>query len=421
MFDTVKFGAFLANLRKNADLTQSELADRLGLTRQAISRYECGDSFPDISILREIAGVYQIPVSLLISAGDPTDGEAEILRAVAEGRDVKEASAADINSLAPWLKPSILNRLAESMGKQGIDISALLNLSEYMTEADTRKLMQNVTFDSLSDMDPLLLERLLPLLGPYASETVFHQIIEGELDYHYLEMFFDYSWQSQVEAAVVYGALPEEALDIMKRNHYNRARMNKNGSRPANIIRLFRCPFCQKPLPHFYPRRCSCGKQVPFENRILRCTDSAAPLALDTEALDTGLIRRIGAGRKEPMLILLLGVTDLSDALTLYYESDLYRCEFVILDSDLNRLSRAEREIHAKNYGQLLFVHDHPQNPHLIPGQFDLIIDNTSDHLGQTDALKKLLKEGGVLLHGSSILLTKGPASPAEEGSIYHV
>ena len=45
MFDTIKFGAFLAKLRKSADMTQSELGDRLNLTRQAISRYECGDSF----------------------------------------------------------------------------------------------------------------------------------------------------------------------------------------------------------------------------------------------------------------------------------------------------------------------------------------------------------------------------------------
>ncbi len=46
MFDTRKFGAFLARLRKNADMTQSELADKLNLTRQAISKYERGDSFP---------------------------------------------------------------------------------------------------------------------------------------------------------------------------------------------------------------------------------------------------------------------------------------------------------------------------------------------------------------------------------------
>lgn len=88
MFDTRKFGSFLADLRKSADMTQSELGDRLNLTRQAISRYECGDSFPDISVLGDIARIFGVPVELLISSGDPTVGEAGIINAVASGRDI---------------------------------------------------------------------------------------------------------------------------------------------------------------------------------------------------------------------------------------------------------------------------------------------------------------------------------------------
>ncbi len=44
MFDTRKFGAYVSKLRKNADMTQSALSDRLGLTRQSVSNYERGDS-----------------------------------------------------------------------------------------------------------------------------------------------------------------------------------------------------------------------------------------------------------------------------------------------------------------------------------------------------------------------------------------
>lgn len=62
MFDTRKFGRYLSRLRKNADMTQSELADILNLTRQAISRYEIGESFPDISILILIADCFHITV-----------------------------------------------------------------------------------------------------------------------------------------------------------------------------------------------------------------------------------------------------------------------------------------------------------------------------------------------------------------------
>ncbi len=40
MFDTRKFGRYLSKLRKTADMTQSEFADKLNITRQAVSRYE---------------------------------------------------------------------------------------------------------------------------------------------------------------------------------------------------------------------------------------------------------------------------------------------------------------------------------------------------------------------------------------------
>lgn len=44
MFDTMKFGKALSTLRKCADMTQNEVADRLNLSRQAISKYERGVS-----------------------------------------------------------------------------------------------------------------------------------------------------------------------------------------------------------------------------------------------------------------------------------------------------------------------------------------------------------------------------------------
>ena len=67
-------------------------------------------------------------------------------------------------------------------------MSSLLSLSEYISETDTEKLMKSVSFDSIAEMDLNLLERLLPVLGPYASDVIFQKILDGELDYHYLEL-----------------------------------------------------------------------------------------------------------------------------------------------------------------------------------------------------------------------------------------
>lgn len=125
MFNMKKFGGYLSRLRKNADMTQSELADQLKLTRQAISSYERGDSFPDISIIVLIADIFDITLDDLINAGEPTWVEALILGEIATGHDnVSPQSFADISGLAPLLKPSVLGKLSEGLAGQGIDISS---------------------------------------------------------------------------------------------------------------------------------------------------------------------------------------------------------------------------------------------------------------------------------------------------------
>ena len=113
MFDITKFGRYLAALRKKADMTQMELADRLCVTRQAISKYEQGESFPNVSILVLIAEVFHITLDELIGSGDPTNGEANILKSVAIGESTPIAeNICDVVNLAPLLKPSILDKLS---------------------------------------------------------------------------------------------------------------------------------------------------------------------------------------------------------------------------------------------------------------------------------------------------------------------
>ena len=63
MFDITKFGGYLSRLRKNADMTQSELADKLNVTHQAVSRYEKGHCFPDVSILVLLAEYSASPLT----------------------------------------------------------------------------------------------------------------------------------------------------------------------------------------------------------------------------------------------------------------------------------------------------------------------------------------------------------------------
>ncbi len=61
-----KFGEFLYSLRKEKGWTQSELADKLGLTNKAVSKWETGDSFPETAMLVPLASLFDITVDELL-------------------------------------------------------------------------------------------------------------------------------------------------------------------------------------------------------------------------------------------------------------------------------------------------------------------------------------------------------------------
>lgn len=58
--DQQKIGEFLKALRKDKNLTQEELADKMNVTRRTVSRWETGANLPDLSILVELADLYDV-------------------------------------------------------------------------------------------------------------------------------------------------------------------------------------------------------------------------------------------------------------------------------------------------------------------------------------------------------------------------
>lgn len=65
--DQEKVGKFIKDLRKKNGLTQKELADSLGVTYQAVSKWENGKSIPDIGMLKLISEKFNINIDDLLS------------------------------------------------------------------------------------------------------------------------------------------------------------------------------------------------------------------------------------------------------------------------------------------------------------------------------------------------------------------
>ena len=60
------FGENLKTLRKNKGITQEELAVRLNVVRQTVSKLEKGQSVPDAEMLVKLAEIFEVPVSRLL-------------------------------------------------------------------------------------------------------------------------------------------------------------------------------------------------------------------------------------------------------------------------------------------------------------------------------------------------------------------
>lgn len=65
--DQTKTGQFIAKCRKEKKLTQAQLAEKLGITDRAVSKWETGKSMPDSSIMLELCEILGITVNELLS------------------------------------------------------------------------------------------------------------------------------------------------------------------------------------------------------------------------------------------------------------------------------------------------------------------------------------------------------------------
>lgn len=67
--DAIKTGSFIAKKRKERNMSQRELAEYLHITDKAISKWERGLSFPDITVLIPLSEVLNVSLYDLLTGG----------------------------------------------------------------------------------------------------------------------------------------------------------------------------------------------------------------------------------------------------------------------------------------------------------------------------------------------------------------
>lgn len=70
MLNSIKVGNFIMEKRKTLGMTQQQLADRLNVSFQAISKWENGTTYPNIEILRDLAIVLEVSVDEILAGSE---------------------------------------------------------------------------------------------------------------------------------------------------------------------------------------------------------------------------------------------------------------------------------------------------------------------------------------------------------------
>jgi|AGTN01.2.fsa_nt_gi Predicted transcriptional regulators len=88
--DVKNLGENLASYRKKSGLSQEELSEKLHVSRQAISRWECGDAVPDTENLIELGALYGVTLDELIKGSAAVEASSSAAPAIPVAHKIKK-------------------------------------------------------------------------------------------------------------------------------------------------------------------------------------------------------------------------------------------------------------------------------------------------------------------------------------------
>lgn len=109
MFDTTMIGKKIKQARIDQNMTQMQLADAMGVSYQAVSNWERGNSMPDISKLADLCAALHISVNELLGIESP---------AVEKAMAQEELTMEELTEVAPVLPPQTVMEQMEAKRKE---------------------------------------------------------------------------------------------------------------------------------------------------------------------------------------------------------------------------------------------------------------------------------------------------------------
>ncbi|MBE5856951.1 MAG: helix-turn-helix domain-containing protein [Lachnospiraceae bacterium] len=160
MLDMKKVGKNIKAARTEKNMTQLELADALGVTYQAVSNWERGNTMPDIAKLPDISKALDIDIANLL--GEETS--AQTIKKVLDGSS-EPLSSKELTEVAAILPPQELKKEMEKTSeKEVLNIKAIVELAPFLDD--------EILDDIVSKVDTANVRDLVELAPFLSDETI---------------------------------------------------------------------------------------------------------------------------------------------------------------------------------------------------------------------------------------------------------
>ena len=148
MFDTMKIAAVIKQARIDRNMTQMNLADAMGVSYQAVSNWERGNSMPDIAKLEDLCAALGITVEQLLGMENPTTVAVQkVIRR-------EELTEEELTEVAPALTPKELKKQMKAEKKEKKrKIKSIAGLAPFMSQEDLEELVAELADEELVSLD----------------------------------------------------------------------------------------------------------------------------------------------------------------------------------------------------------------------------------------------------------------------------
>ncbi|MBP3610386.1 MAG: helix-turn-helix transcriptional regulator [Lachnospiraceae bacterium] len=176
MFDMREIGKRIARFRKEKGMTQMGLANQLGVSYQAVSNWERGESMPDIAKLEDLSKVLGASIDEILG-NDKKSKAAETLSRGEIPEDIKEV----LPELLPVMEPEQIEQSVKTLEEDTLDVAYLISIAPFVEKETISALALKLE----GEADPAELIGLAPFLENGVLDKLIGSVT-GPMDLPYL-------------------------------------------------------------------------------------------------------------------------------------------------------------------------------------------------------------------------------------------